>query len=110
MAAPRVELLWWSGCPSHGKARAMLAEAMTELGLDPSTIDSYQLVSDEEAAREHFIGSPTIRVDGVDILPPGADTPPTLTCRLYRRRDGRPSALPDPADIRDALTRAVTTA
>jgi hypothetical protein len=26
-----------------------------------------------------------------------------LACRIYRRRDGRISPTPDPADVRDAL-------
>jgi hypothetical protein len=31
------------------------------------------------------------------------DEPAGLTCRVYRRRDGRVSPLPDRADVRDAL-------
>ena len=57
MTAPRVELLWWSGCPSHGKARATLGEAMAVLGLVPAEIESLQIVTHEEAAREHFVGT-----------------------------------------------------
>ena len=48
----------------------------------------------------------TIRVAGRDIQPPG-DAPAGLTCRVYRLRDGRISALPDPADIREALEREI---
>ena len=107
MTDPRVELLWWSGCPSHGKARVLLEEAMTELGLDPASIESLRVVTREEAARERFVGSPTIRVNGVDIIPPEDGASPALTCRLYFRGDGRPSPLPDPARIRDALRQAV---
>src|SRR4051812_27129136 len=106
MAAPKVELLWWSGCPSHGKAKSMLEVALTESGLDPQSIEMVQIVTDDEAAWENFIGSPTIRIDGRDIVPPD-DPRPALTCRLYIRRDGRPGPLPDPKDIRDALQRAV---
>jgi hypothetical protein len=57
------------------------------------------------AEEEGFVGSPTIRVDGQDILPPSPEEPPGLTCRLYRLRDGRPSPTPDPDDLRDALAR-----
>ena len=32
---PRVEFLWWSGCPSWERGIAELREAMEELGLDP---------------------------------------------------------------------------
>jgi hypothetical protein len=46
--------------------------------------------------RERFVGSPTIRVDGVDVQPPVGE-PFGLTCRVYHRRDGRVSPTPDPA-------------
>jgi hypothetical protein len=51
--------------------------------------------------------SPTIRIDGVDVQPPGEE-PVGLTCRVYHRRDGRISPTPDPADVRDALLAAQT--
>ena len=54
------------------------------------------------------MGSPTIRVDGKDILPPGAEEPAGLTCRVYRLRDGRYSPVPDPAVLREALENAMT--
>jgi hypothetical protein len=102
MTAPRVELLWWAGCPSHAKAKTMLEEALEQQGLDPECIETLQIVTDEEAIRERFVGSPTIRINGADIVPP-ADPTPALACRLYIRRDGRPSPLPDPQDLHDAL-------
>jgi hypothetical protein len=107
MSAPRVELLWWSGCPSHDKAREILEEVMAEAGLHPAGLQMVQVVTDQEATRERFIGSPTIRIDGRDVVPDDA-TPTALTCRLYYRRDGRPSPLPDRADLRDALAAAMS--
>ena len=63
---------------------------------------------DRLADRERFVGSPTIRIDGADVQDPG-DEPSALTCRVYHRRDGRVSPVPDPADVRDALRNAMTT-
>ena len=103
MSEPRVELLWWEGCPSHPQALADLRAAMAELGLDPDSVVVREVRSDDQARRERFFGSPTIRVDGRDVQPPGEGEPIGLTCRIYRRRDGRVSPLPDPADLRDAL-------
>ena len=97
-----VELLFWEGCPSHPKALADLREAMIELGLDPSAILVHEIHGQSDAEREHFIGSPTIRIDGADIQPAESE-PYGLTCRVYHRRDGRISATPDPADVRAAL-------
>ena len=52
--------------------------------------------TEDDAERLGFCGSPTIRVDGVDPVPPPADEPTGLTCRVYRLADGRYSPTPDP--------------
>jgi hypothetical protein len=104
-----VELLWWDGCPSHPKALADLRAAMAGLGLDPNAVTSRQIENEADAVRERFAGSPTIRVDGADIVPTG-DEHYGLTCRIYHRRDGRVSPTPDPADLRDALSSAMSNA
>jgi hypothetical protein len=103
----RVELLYWEGCPSHPRALADLRAAMAGLGLDPEAVEVRHVGTDDAAASDQFVGSPTIRIDGVDIADPGEE-PVGLTCRIYHLRDGRVSAVPDPDDVRDALRRALT--
>ena len=103
----RVELLYWDGCPSHPQALSDLRSAMADLGLDPQTVEVRHVGSDDSAEAERFVGSPTIRIDGVDISDPGGE-PVGLTCRVYQLRDGRFSPVPDPDDLRDALRRALT--
>ena len=100
----RVELLWWEGCPSTPKALEDLKAALAEEGLDPESVEVREVVSDEQARRERFFGSPTIRIDGRDVQPPDDGEPIGLSCRVYRLRDGRPSPTPDPADVREALS------
>jgi hypothetical protein len=102
-----VELLFWEGCPSHPKALAELRAAMADAALDPGTVILREVRTEADAARERFVGSPTIRIDGVDIQPPRGE-PFGLTCRVYHRRDGRVSPTPDPADVREALRAART--
>jgi hypothetical protein len=104
---PRVELLWWQGCASWGRALDELRGAMTEQGLDPAGIELHEVPTDREAERTEFVGSPTIRIDGRDVQSPGPDAPVGLTCRIYRLRDGRVSPTPDPDDVRDALRAAM---
>jgi hypothetical protein len=104
---PRVELLWWQGCPSWGRALGELRAAMEALGLDPGAIELHEVPTDAEAERTGFVGSPTIRVDGRDLQPPGDEDHVGLTCRVYRLRNGRISPTPDPADLRDALDAAL---
>jgi hypothetical protein len=103
-----IELLFWAGCPSHPRALADLRAAMVELGLDPSAVVVREVATDADAERERFVGSPTIRIDGVDIQPV-KDEPYGLTCRIYYLRDGRISPNPDPADVREALATALAT-
>jgi hypothetical protein len=104
--APRIELLWWEGCPSWQRALEMLRVEAARAGLDPDAIEVIEIKGEVDAARQGFPGSPTIRVDGEDVQPPGPDQPGGLTCRVYRRRDGAVSPLPDPEDLRDALQSA----
>ena len=100
-----VELLWWEGCPSSGEAHELVRRVMAEAGLDPDSLRSIEVATEQTAEREGFVGSPTIRVDGRDIQPPAEPEPPGLTCRVYHLRDGRISPLPDPEDIKEALAK-----
>jgi hypothetical protein len=106
MNRPAVEFLWWEGCPSSDEALAELREEMAAVGLDPESVVVREVSTDADAQREGFVGSPTIRVDGRDIQPPG-DNPIGLTCRVYRLRDGRVAALPDREDVRAGLVAAM---
>ena len=106
MREPRVELLWWEGCPSTDDALAMLREEMATIGLDPESIDVREVSTGADAEREEFVGSPTIRVDGHDVQPIG-DEPLGLACRVYRLPDGRVSPLPDRAEVRQTLGDAM---
>ena len=99
-----VELLWWEGCPSHPETLADLERILREEGIG-AELRRVEIESDEQARREQFPGSPTIRIDGEDIFPPEEGEPYSLTCRIYHLRDGRVSPTPDPEDLREALRR-----
>ena len=101
----RVELLWWEGCPSHPEALTEVQRILREEGV-AADVRRIEIEDDEQARRERFPGSTTIRIDGEDIVPPGEGEPFSLTCRVYRTRDGRISAVPDPEDVREAVRRA----
>jgi len=73
-------------------------------GFDPAAVEVAEVTAEADAERMRFPGSPTIRVDGADVDPGGAGEQPFgLTCRVYRRADGRVSPLPDPERISAAL-------
>ena len=101
-----MEFLWWRECPSWERALDMLREQMDAAGLDPDSIEAREIDTEEAAEREEFVGSPTIRVDGRDVQPPPEDDLAGLVCRVYRRRDGRTSPLPDASEVREVLRAA----
>jgi hypothetical protein len=100
----KAELLWWEGCPSYPETLADLRRVLREERVD-AEVELVEVESDEQARAERFPGSPTVRLDGVDALPPAETEPFSLTCRVYRLRDGRISATPDPEDLREAVRR-----
>jgi hypothetical protein len=101
-----VELLWWEGCPSTERALEAVTTAMSELGLAGVDVRMREISTDDDAQEAGFVGSPTILIDGKDLVPAADDEPIGLSCRVYRRRDGRISPIPDPDDLREALARA----
>ena len=98
------QLLWFAGCDNHLPARALLHDAVERIAPD-TTVEDIDATDAAVAERLRFPGSPTIRIDGVDIEPgfrdPGDYTP---RCRLYRTAAGL-GGLPDPAWIEDALRK-----
>jgi hypothetical protein len=100
----KVELLWWEGCPSHPEALEDLERVLREEDVD-AEVELVEVESDEQAHDERFPGSPTVRLDGEDAIAPAEGEPFSLTCRVYRLRDGRISPTPDPEDLRDAVRR-----
>jgi hypothetical protein len=99
----KVEFLFWEGCPSYPEARELLESVLAEHGLE-QPIDVLEVVTHDDAVRLAFPGSPTIRIDGLDVDEAGARSPPSLTCRVYRLRDGRPSPVPSREQIEEALS------
>jgi hypothetical protein len=99
----RIELLYWDGCPSYPEARTLLEEVLARRGIEVPIV-MHHVRTDEEAEALRFPGSPTIRIDGRDVDPAGADARPALTCRIYHLPDGRVSPLP----TREQLEAAVS--
>jgi hypothetical protein len=100
-----VELLFFDGCPSHEAFLPRLCELLARAGV-PAEVQQRRVESDDDAQRERFLGSPTLRVNGVDIDPGARDrTDYGLKCRLYPTSDGLRGAPPDEW-VLSALERA----
>lgn len=54
-------------CGHQDDIRAVLQEALEEAGLSDIEVQETQIRADEEAIDARCIGSPTIRVDGLDV-------------------------------------------
>jgi hypothetical protein len=98
----RIEFLYWAGCPSHPEALALVEEVLAERGI-AAEVEQREVRTDAEAVELRFPGSPTIRVEGRDVDPAGADGRPSLTCRIYRLPDGTVSPVPTRRQLEEAL-------
>ena len=82
----RIELLVTPGCPHAEQAEGILRRALTQDGREPS-VDRVYISDLDHAAGLGFRGSPTIRLDGRDVVPADG-LPINLGCRLYPQPDG----------------------
>ena len=105
MRQPRVEILYFDGCPNHEPARELVEQVAAELGLH-AEIELVEVADADAATRLRFLGSPSVRVDGRDVEP-GADgrSDFALSCRVYRSERGVVGQ-PEADWSRDALSAA----
>lgn len=105
MKRPRVEILYFEGCPNHEAARELVEHAAEELSIQPR-LELIRVADAEAAAELRFLGSPTVRVDGRDVEPGAEERREfVFSCRVYRSERGF-AGQPDEAWIRSALTEA----
>ena len=79
----RIELLHFDGCPGYAELRERLPRLLERAGVD-AEIEERRIDSEGTARRERFLGSPTLRIDGLDVVSSVADSDAyALRCRLY---------------------------
>src|SRR6266851_7498527 len=104
---PLVEILYFDGCPNHEPAHALVTKVARELSLEPE-LRFVRVADQEDAERLRFLGSPTIRIDDVDVDP---NTPErdeyALSCRIFTTAS-RTSGQPEERWVRDALLAAAS--
>jgi hypothetical protein len=102
---PRVEILYFEGCPNHEPARALVERLASNLGIEPQ-IELLEVADPDAAVALRFLGSPTVRVDGVDVEPGAEERRDfALSCRIYRSERGV-AGQPDERWVREALSEA----
>ncbi len=104
----KIELLWFKGCPNHAPARLMLRRVLAARGLSEA-VEEVEVRSDDDAVRLRFTGSPTIRVNGIDVDPGFVEGGAyAMGCRVYVTGDGL-RGVPERAWVEQAVARALTT-
>src|SRR5438132_1017746 len=78
-----VEMLYFDGCPNHEPALAVVERVDRELGTN-AEVRLVNVPDHATAERVRFLGSPTVRVDGVDVDPHAEQrTEYALSCRVF---------------------------
>jgi len=90
---PRVEVLYFDGCPNYRQAITLLQRALDAEGIAVA-MRLIRVETERDAVRLDFYGSPTIRIDGRDVAPVPVSATPSLACRVYPTRDGRLAPVP----------------
>ncbi len=98
----KIEILYFSGCPTYRAAEETLRGVLAERGAD-TEVELIAVNTDEEAQELRFPGSPTIRVDGRDLFPVPGRAEYALGCRMYATPQGLKGS-PTAEMLKDALT------
>jgi hypothetical protein len=99
----RIEVLARTDCPNRGMALQVVERAIATSGV-PVELEVVDVKSEAQAKRRRFLGSPSVRVDGIDVEPgAGGRTDFTFGDRIYRCGWGGVQGWPDERWIRGAL-------
>lgn len=101
----KIEVLYVADCPSHAAAVKLVRDVLLAQGVVAEVREV--LVTSRKMAHElQFPGSPTIRVNGRDVMgKPPEGQPFALGCRLYF--GSHPLGLPPARMVRLAVMEAV---
>ncbi len=85
----KVEVLYFEGCPNHAPATELVREALRKEGKRADVLE-VEVHTPEQAQSLGFLGSPSIRINGVDVEPE-ARLAKTFGfgCRTYFNENGR---------------------
>lgn len=82
-----VELLYFDGCPTYRGTEETLKRVLAGEDMD-AEVELVAVNTDEEAGRLRFPGSPTVRIDGLDLFPVPERQHWRLGCRVYATPEG----------------------
>ena len=86
----RIEVFYFNGCPNHALAVARVKQITADLGMQ-ERVEEIEVTSLAQAQQLRFLGSPMVRVNGVDIdSSVRQQTIYGLSCRVYSGISGVP--------------------
>ena len=101
----KIEILYFEDCPSYKKAEDLVNNALDELGQE-ATVVLKRIEDDREAIQQEFLGSPTIRIYGVDIETAASkNVDYGIRCRIYETKSGM-MGWPEIETIKSAIKRS----
>jgi hypothetical protein len=101
----QITLMLTENCTHHDQARELLNEAIAESGVE-AEVEEVMVRTEEEAHDAKVIGSPTVRVDGLDVEHADREPPETSpNCRYYNSPAGW-QPVPDKGMLLRAIERA----
>ena len=78
-----IQVLYFQGCPNHVPTVALVRDVVSQLGLT-AEIEEIEVTSPGAVQRLRFLGSPSVRVNGIDIDPDASSrTDYSESCRMY---------------------------
>jgi hypothetical protein len=105
----KVEVLYFKGCPNHEPAVEQVRRALASEGIAAS-VDEVEIVDPMMAQELSFLGSPSVRIDGIDVEPTAREvTTYGFGCRTYADSEGKRSGLP-PLELIKEAARAMHSA
>jgi len=78
----KVEVLYFEGCPNHAPVKEMVWRILEREKIQ-AEVRAIEVGDVETAQTLRFLGSPSVRVNGVDIEPGRENDPPLYGCRTY---------------------------
>jgi hypothetical protein len=83
----KIEVLYFDSCPSHERLPPWLRDLASKHAAE---LEQRHIETLEQAEEARFLGSPSVRINGVDVEPgAGQRTDFGMKCRLYRSAEGQ---------------------
>lgn len=103
----KVEILYFSGCPNHVRTAQVVRDGLAQENVR-AEVEEIEVRTPEQAEALGFLGSPSVRVDGVDVEPEARGVKTFgFGCRTYVE-EGRRVGAPPAEMVRDAIREAAS--